>query len=234
MARMIFMQGMFLAGLVLLAVPASAKDTTVLKTEKEKVNYAIGVNIINVLKQQGVEIDLDLVLQGMKDAHGSGKTLLSDEELRKAVEQYHVAVRQKWAANQAKTALDNKQKGEAFLSENKKKEGVVTLESGLQYRVIKTGDGKKPSDEDTVVCQLKGKFLNGNEFENTILAKKPANLKVSGAIPGMREALKLMPVGSTWQLFIPSALAYGERGKSGSAIGPNAMLLYEVELLAVK
>lgn len=234
MVRMMLMQLIAALMVFSLAVPASAEDATVLKTEKEKVNYAIGVNMINVLKQQGVEVDLNLVIQGMQDAHNKGKILLSDEELRKGVEQYHVAVRQKWAANQAKTALENKQEGEAFLSENKKKEGVVTLESGLQYRVIKTGDGKKPSDDDAVVCQLKGKFLNGNEFENTILAKKPANIKVSGAIPGMREALKLMPVGSTWQLFVPSALAYGERGKSGSAIGPNAVLLYEVELLAVK
>jgi len=228
------MQWVAVAGLVFLAMPASAGDATVLKTEKDKVNYAIGVNMINVLKQQGLEIDLDLVLQGMKDAHNKGKILLSDEELRKAVEQYHVAVRQKWASNQAKTALDNKQEGEAFLAKNKKKEGVVTLESGLQYRVTKTGDGKKPTDNDTVVCQLQGTFLNGNEFENTILGRKPAVLKVSGAIPGMQEALKLMPVGSKWQLFVPSALAYGERGKTGSAIGPNAMLIYEVELLAVK
>jgi FKBP-type peptidyl-prolyl cis-trans isomerase len=219
-------------GLLLLATQVHAGEQPLLKTDKDKVNYAVGVNIINSIKQQGVEIDLDLVLQGMKDASSGGKLLLDDEELRKAIEQYQVAVRQKRAQMTAKAAEENKKAGEAFLAENKKKEGVITLPSGLQYKILKTGDGKKPTDADTVECQYRGTFVDGTEFDNSVRTGKPATVKVTAVIPGWREALKLMPTGSKWQLFIPSQLAYGERGSG--RIGPNATLIFEVELLAIK
>jgi FKBP-type peptidyl-prolyl cis-trans isomerase FklB len=137
-------------------------------------------------------------------------------------------------ANAIKNIGDaNKKAGEAFLAENTKKEGVVTLPSGLQYKIIKKGDGKKPGDDDMVECNYSGRLLDGTEFDSSVRIGKPAVFKVGGVIPGWQEALKLMPVGSKWQLFIPGDLAYGPRG-AGRDIGPNATLVFEVELLSVK
>jgi FKBP-type peptidyl-prolyl cis-trans isomerase FklB len=219
-------------GAILLAATVYAAEQPELKTDKDKVNYAIGVNIIGNLKLQGVEIDLDLVMKGMKDANSGGKLLLSDEEIRNGIDKYQTAVRQKRTQMTARTAEDNKKEGEAFLAENKKKEGVVTLPSGLQYKVLKAGDGKKPTAADTVECNYRGTFVNGTEFDSSYRAGKPAAFKVTGVIPGWTEALKLMPVGSKWQLFVPYQLAYGEKGSG--RIGPNATLIFEVELVAIK
>ena len=219
-------------GTVLFAAQGYAAESRELKENKDKVNYAIGVNIIGNIKQQGIDIDLDLVIQGMKDAHSGGKLLLTDDELRKAISQYHVAARQKRSQVGSKVAEENKHAGEAFLAENAKMEGVVVLPSGLQYKILKTGDGKKPTDTDTVECQYRGTLINGAEFDSSYRTGKPATLKMSAVIPGWREALKLMPAGSKWQLFVPSQLAYGARGSG--RIGPNATLIFEVELLAVK
>uniref|UniRef100_A0A831UBI3 Peptidyl-prolyl cis-trans isomerase n=1 Tax=Geobacter metallireducens TaxID=28232 RepID=A0A831UBI3_GEOME len=223
---------MTVMGLVL-ATKISAEEPPVLKTAKDKVNYAIGVNIVGNIKQQGVDVDLDLVTKGMKDAYSGGKLLLTDDEVRKGIDQYQTAVRQKRAQMTAKAAEDNKKEGEAFLAANGKKEGVITLPSGLQYKVIKQGDGRKPTDADTVECHYRGTLVNGKEFDSSYRTGKPAAFRVNGVIPGWSEALKLMPVGSTWQLFVPSRLAYGERG-AGGTIGPNAALIFEVELLAIK
>ena len=220
-------------GVVLLAVQTHAEETTVLKTDKERTNYSIGANIIGSIKQQGVEIDLDLVIKGMKDAYSGGKMLLSEEEIRTGIDKYQIAVKQKRSLMLAKASEENKKEGEAYLAENKQKEGVMTLPSGLQYKILKTGDGKKPSDTDTVECNYRGTFVNGTEFDSSQRAGKPATFKVNGVIPGWREALKMMPVGSTWQLVVPSALAYGDRG-AGGKIGPNATLIFEVELVAIK
>jgi FKBP-type peptidyl-prolyl cis-trans isomerase FklB len=219
-------------GAILLAATVYAAEQPELKTDKDKVNYAIGVNIIGNLKLQGVEIDLDLVMKGMKDANSGGKLLLSDEEIRNGIDKYQTAVRQKRTQITAKAAEDNKKEGTAFLEENKKKDGVVTLPSGLQYKVLKAGEGKKPTNADTVECNYRGTLINGTEFDSSYRTGKPAAFKVSGVIPGWTEALKLMPVGSKWQLFIPSQIAYGERGSG--RIGPNATLIFEVELVAIK
>jgi FKBP-type peptidyl-prolyl cis-trans isomerase FklB len=129
-------------------------------------------------------------------------------------------------------AADNKKEGDAFLAENMKKEGVMALPSGLQYKILKAGSGKMPTDADTVECNYRGTFINGTEFDSSYRTGKPATLKVKGVIPGWQEALKLMPVGSKWQLFIPPQLAYGERGSG--PIGPNATLIFDLELLAIK
>ncbi|MFH0822636.1 MAG: FKBP-type peptidyl-prolyl cis-trans isomerase [Pseudomonadota bacterium] len=215
------------------AAPSESGQPLELKTQQDKVNYAIGVNLIGNFKQQGIEIDLDLVIKGMQDALSGGKLLLSNEEIRKSISLYQTEVRQEQAKARVAAAEGNKKEGETFLAENKKKEGVVTLPSGLQYQVLKVGEGRKPTDEDTVECHYRGALINGTEFDGSHRTGRPATFKVSGVIPGWREALKLMPVGSTWQLFIPPKLAYGERG-TGGHIGPNATLVFEVELLGIK
>ena len=143
-------------------------ESSVLKTQKDQMNYAIGVNLIGNFKKQGVDIDLNQVIKGMQDAFSGEKLLMSDDEIRKAIIQYQAEVRRMQAEIRALTAEDNKKEGDAFLAENKKKDGVITLPSGLQYRIIKPGDGKKPIDTDTVECHYRGKHINGNEFDSSL------------------------------------------------------------------
>lgn len=215
------------------APPDKAEATSPLKTQKDQVNYAIGVSVISNFKKQGVDLDLNLVIKGMQDAFAGEKLLMSDGELGRALTLYYAEVRRMQAKTMAVAAEENKKEGEAFLAENKKKEGVVTLPSGLQYRVIQEGDGKKPTAADTVEVQYRGTLINGNEFDSSYRTGHPAIFKVKEVIPGWQEALQRMPVGSTWQIFVPSSLAYGEKGASGS-IGPNAVLVFEIKLLAIK
>ena len=220
---------------VLLAAQAYAGESPVIKSEKDRVNYGIGVNVVRNFKQQGIEVDLDMVYQGMKDALSGGKLLMTEADLRKTMVAYQTELRQKQARARQTALVENKKAGDAFLVQNKTKEGVVTLPSGLQYKILKAGQGRKPSDADTVECDYRGTFISGTEFDSTYGTGQPATFKVQegGGIPGWREALKLMPVGSKWQLFLPAALAFGERG-AGNGIEPNATLIFELELLAIK
>jgi FKBP-type peptidyl-prolyl cis-trans isomerase len=216
-----------------LAARVGAEEATDLQTQKDKINYGIGVSVLRNFKQQGIEPDLEFVIKGMRDAQAGGKLLMTEEELRTTLDAYQSELKQKHAQAMKTAAVENKKEGDAFLAANKKKEGVVTLPSGLQYKILKAGDGKKPTGNDTVECNYRGTLINGTEFDSSYRTGKPAAFKVTGVIPGWTEALKLMPVGSKWQLFIPPNLAYGERG-AGLAIGPNATLIFEVELLAIK
>ncbi|RQW76849.1 MAG: FKBP-type peptidyl-prolyl cis-trans isomerase [Geobacter sp.] len=232
-----FLIFMIVLGVVLQAAQVVAVEPQALKSQKDQVNYAIGVNLANNLKQQVVQIDQDLLIKGMKDAFAGGELLLTDDELRKSISHYQKAVRQKQglAAKARMTAAEeNRKAGDAFLAENRKKEGVVTLPSGLQYRILKAGDGKRPSGSDSVECNYRATLVNGTEIDSTLRTGKPATFKVNdGAFQGRSEALRLMSVGSKWQIFIPPQLAFGERGR-GKDIGPNETLIYEVELLAIK
>jgi len=225
---------MALLAVVLAAVQVSAEEKPVLKNDKDKVNYGIGVTVVRNFKQQGVDIDLDMVFLGMKDAFSGGKLLMTEESLRKTMMTYQTELRQKQARARQMALVENKKTGDAFLAQNKLKEGVVTLPSGLQYKVLKAGNGRKPTDADTVECRYRGTFINGSEFDSTYDGE-PATFTVQegGGIPGWREALKLMPVGSKWQLFLPAELAFGERG-TGRGIEPNATVIFELELLAIK
>jgi FKBP-type peptidyl-prolyl cis-trans isomerase FklB len=219
--------------ILFLAASVSAAENIQLKSQKDKVSYAIGTNIGNNVKQLPMEIDLDILFKGFKDAVSGGKLLLSEEEMRTAM----TAFQKEMAAKQAETMKSqgekNKKEGEAFLAENKKKEGVKTLASGLQYKVIKEGNGKTPKAADKVSTHYQGTLIDGSEFDSSYKRGEPATFPVNGVIPGWTEALQLMKVGSKWQLFVPSKLAYGERG-AGPKIGPNAVLIFTIELLAIK
>ena len=223
-------QGLALLGVVLLTAQC-AQEPTELKTEKDKVNYGIGVSVGKNFKQQGVEVDVNMVVKGMKDELSGKKLLLSEDELRKTMTAYQQELRQKQMQERKVAALDKKKEGDAFLAENKKKEGVVTLPSGLQYKILKAGEGKKPTADDTVEVNYRGTFIDGKEFDSSGAGTR--TFKVNEVIPGWREALQLMPVGSKWQLVVPPELAYGEQGL-GQVIMPNTTLIFEVELVGIK
>jgi FKBP-type peptidyl-prolyl cis-trans isomerase len=210
--------------------PATASP---LKTDKDKQSYGVGVQLGSILKAQGVNVDAALVLQGMKDALAGGKLLMTDDELRATMTALQEQVNQREEAQKAAAAITNKQQGDAFLAANKSKEGVVTLPSGLQYKIIKAADGKKPTEDDTVLCQYRGTLLDGTEFDSSYKTGMPATFLVKGLIPGFKEALEQMNVGATWQFFIPAELAYGETG-AGDVVGPNATLIFQVELIGVQ
>ena len=210
-----------------------------LKTQKDKVSYAIGMNIgagvAAKLKQQPVDVDQAVLLRGMKDALAGGKTLLTQEEERTVLTQLSLEERKKQEDHMKVAADANKKEGEEFLTANKTKDGVVTLPSGLQYKILTAGTGPKPTAADTVNCNYRGTLINGTEFDSSYKRGQPASFPVSGVIKGWTEALQLMPVGSKWQLFVPSDLGYGDRGADPrSGIGPGATLIFEVELLSIQ
>jgi FKBP-type peptidyl-prolyl cis-trans isomerase len=222
---------MAVVGVGLLAAQAGAEEAFVFKTQKDKVSYGIGADMGRNLKRQGIDVDVDLLVKGLRDAFSGEKLLMTDNDLRKTIEALQADLMRKQRATRI-AAVNNKEKGEVFLAENKTKEGVVTLPSGLQYKILRAGEGKKPTDADTVECHYRGTLIDGTEFDSSYRAGQPATFKVAGVIPGWKEALKLMPVGSKWQLFIPPQLAYGARGLG--EIGPNATLIFEIEILAIK
>jgi FKBP-type peptidyl-prolyl cis-trans isomerase len=205
----------------------------VLKTDKDKVSYALGMNLGANLKRDSVDIDPTIFLRALKDTVGGGKTLLTESEARAALTQLQTAIRGKQMEKMKFAGEANKKEGDSFLAANKTKEGIITLPSGLEYKVLTQGTGPKPAATDTVVCNYRGTLVNGTEFDSSYKRGQPATFPVNGVIKGWTEALQLMPVGSKWQLFLPAELAYGERGPSPE-IGPNATLIFEVELLSIQ
>jgi len=219
--------------LTLAAGQLSAQKATTLKTQKDTVSYSIGVDIGKKMKSQSLDVNADLVGKGIRDALSGSVLVLTDKQMHDALMSFQQEMMAKQAENMKKVGEKNKKEGEAFLAENKKKPGVVTLPSGLQYKVIKEGTGKMPTAKDTVTTHYRGTLINGKVFDSSYDRGEPATFPVGGVIKGWTEALQLMKVGSKWQLFIPSELAYGERG-TGQDIGPNATLIFDVELLDVK
>jgi len=218
---------------VLACGSAGAQDKPSLKDQKEKISYIIGMDIGMNFKKQSVDIDPDLVARGIKDGVSGAKPLLSEQEAREVMASFEKEMRAKQEAAQKVAGEKNKKQGEAFLAENKKKEGIKTLPSGLQYKVIKAGTGKKPAATDTVTTHYKGTLIDGTEFDSSYKRGKPATFPVGGVIPGWTEALQLMEEGAKWQLFIPPNLAYAERG-AGQVIGPHTTLIFEVELISIQ
>jgi FKBP-type peptidyl-prolyl cis-trans isomerase FklB len=212
---------------------AKTQTPLALKTQKDKFSYALGMNLGANLHKQSVPVDPNIMARGLKDALAGGKTLLTEEEARAAITAVQNDMREKQQAKMQAAGDANKKEGEAFLADNKSKEGVVALPSGLQYRVLKEGNGPKPTATDSVVCNYRGTLINGTEFDSSTKHGGPATFPVNGVIKGWTEALQLMPVGSKWQLFVPSDLAYAERGAGGD-IGPNASLIFEVELVSIQ
>jgi FKBP-type peptidyl-prolyl cis-trans isomerase FklB len=210
-----------------------AKDKKpTLETQKQKVSYSIGIDIGNNFKHSEIDIDLEALAQGVKDAISDSTPMLTEQQREEVMRQFQQEMIAKRNENARKAGEKNKLEGETFLAENAKKEGVITLPSGLQYKILKQGDGKKPQLTDEVTTNYRGTLINGTEFDSSYKRGEPASFQVNGVIAGWTEALQLMPVGSKWQLFIPSHLAYGERG-AGGAIGPNATLIFEIELLSI-
>jgi FKBP-type peptidyl-prolyl cis-trans isomerase FklB len=225
--------------------PAAKPGTTVakkpttptvltLKTQKDKASYAIGLNIGKSMHKDSVDVDPNILLRGMKDGLAGAKPLLTDEEAKAAMVALQADLRKKGEEKMLVQGEANKKQGDTFLAENKTKDGVVTLPSGLQYKILKEGTGPKPTATDTVVCNYKGTLLDNTEFDSSYKRGQPATFPVSGVIKGWTEALQLMPVGSKWELFVPADLAYGARGGPGGGIGPNATLVFEVELMSIQ
>jgi FKBP-type peptidyl-prolyl cis-trans isomerase FklB len=218
---------------VLIATIGLAQDKHELKDQKEKASYAIGLELGNSLKRGKMEVNTDKLLMGLKDGISGAKPLLTEEQVKETMTAVQKDMMEKQAAAQKELGTKNTAEGEKFLAENKKKEGVKTTASGLQYKVLKEGTGASPKETDTVITNYKGTLLDGTEFDSSYKRNEPATFPVNRVIKGWTEALQLMKPGSKYQLFIPSALAYGERG-AGKDIGPNAALIFEVELISIK
>jgi FKBP-type peptidyl-prolyl cis-trans isomerase FklB len=215
--------------------PTAAKNPAALtlSTEKDKVSYALGMNLGRNLRKDSLEIDTDILVKGVRDGLAGDKLLLTDAEAQAVLTQLQNNVRKIEQERAQAAGETNKKQGQEFLAANKSKEGVVALPSGLQYKILQQGTGPKPTPADTVVCNYRGTLIDNTEFDSSFKRGQPATFGVSQVIKGWTEALQLMPVGSKWQLFIPPDLAYGDRG-AGAQIGPNATLIFEVELLSIQ
>lgn len=212
------------------AAPAA---NSLLATDMDKLSYSIGADLGRNFKKQDISISPAAMTKGLQDGIAGGQLLMTEEQMREVLNNFQKDLMAKRTADFAKKADENKVKGEAFLNQNKSKDGVVTLPSGLQYKIITKGDGAKPSKDDTVTVEYTGTLINGEVFDTTDKTGKPATFKVTQVIPGWTEALQLMPAGSTWEVYVPAGLAYGPRSVGG-AIGPNEALIFKIHLISVK
>jgi FKBP-type peptidyl-prolyl cis-trans isomerase FklB len=203
-----------------------------LKDAKQRLSYSIGADIGGNFKRQEIDVDPKVLAIGLADAL-AGKTALTEAEIRETLTKFQTEMRGKMEAKRKTDGEKNLKDGEAFLAANAKKEGVKTLPSGLQYKVLKSGSGKTPKATDTVKTHYHGTLIDGTVFDSSVERGEPVEFPVNGVIPGWTEALQLMKEGDKWQLFVPAKLAYGERG-AGGKIGPNSTLIFEVELLSIE
>ena len=224
--------------LLMFVVGCAAEEAKVipevtLDTPKSRISYTIGVNIGQDFKTQKMDVDAEVLLMGLKDSLAGKELRLTDEEMVAEIQTFQEEMQAKMAAEMEKMVTKNQSEGEAFLVENAKKEGVVVTESGLQYKIIEVGDGDSPGAADVATVHYRGTLIDGTQFDSSYDRGQPATFPVGGVIAGWTEALQLMKPGAEWQLVIPAELAYGERG-AGQDIGPNATLIFDVELVSVE
>ena len=203
------------------------------QTDPQRMGYALGTNVGRTFKQQNFPVDIDSVIAGMRDAFTGGTLKMDDAKIAETLQKLQTTLQANAQAAQETATKKNADDGTAFFAKNGTAEGVVTTKTGLQYKVVTAGDGKKPTAEDTVKVHYRGTLLDGTEFDSSYARKEPVTFPVNAVIPGWTEALQLMPVGSKWQVFIPSDLGYGPGG-AGEKIGPNAALIFDVELLSIE
>jgi FKBP-type peptidyl-prolyl cis-trans isomerase FklB len=226
-------------GLGLMVTAAHAEDqktnstgsTNVFKNERERLSYAVGLGDGMNWKRMGIDLDLDTVVKGMKDGMGPGPALLTEQEMRETFKKANQELQAKTEQKKKIASEKNKKEGADFLAKNKTVPGVIPLPSGLQYTVLTQGSGDSPKADDTVVVNYRGTLIDGTEFDSTAKTGHPLSRPANGFIPGWTEALQLMKPGAKWKLFVPSNLAYGPRG-FGQSIGPDATLIFEVELVS--
>lgn len=215
------------------AVISPAFATPPLESKKDKISYAIGLQLGMQMESLEDQIDINTVILGLQDGQAGREAKLSETEMRTVMVEFQTEMQARQEAKMQVAGEKNAQEAAAFLAENKTKEGIVSLDSGVQYRILTKGSGPAPQLTDTVSVHYRGTLIDGQEFDSSYKRGEPAVFPVNGVIPGWTEALQKMPVGSKWQLFIPADSAYGNRG-AGPMIGPNAMLIFEVELLEIK
>jgi len=225
----------YLAAAILGCAPEqpAAEEEPKLDSQKDRISYTIGLNIGNDFVQQDLDIETELLLLGIEDALSGHEPRLSEEEMIAEIQAFQQQLQQQQMEKIQALAEENKVESEAFLKENAEKEGVVVRDSGLQYKVIEPGEGESPEVDSVVTVHYRGMLVDGTEFDSSYSRNEPATFPVNGVIPGWGEALPLMKEGAKWKLFIPADLAYGESG-AGEQIGPNAALIFEVELLSIE
>ncbi|MBA2655515.1 MAG: FKBP-type peptidyl-prolyl cis-trans isomerase [Tatlockia sp.] len=231
--RLVAAAVMSLAMSTTIAASAAATQATSLSTDTDKLSYSIGADLGKNFKKQGIDVNPAAMAQGLQDGMSGSQLLLTEQEMKDVLSKFQKDLMAKRTSEFNKKAEDNKAKGEAFLTQNKSKEGVVTLPSGLQYKIIQKGDGALPAKDDTVTVDYTGTLVDGQVFDTTENTGKSATFKVSQVIPGWTEILQMMPAGSTWEVYVPSNLAYGPRSVGGP-IGPNETLIFKIHLVSVK
>jgi FKBP-type peptidyl-prolyl cis-trans isomerase FklB len=220
--------------LLLISVDSMAEEKEVdLTSTRDKISYSIGTRIGKDFSRQQLDIDPAILTRGIKDAMDGNEMLMTEAQIQAVLRKFQQEQMAAKKVQMKAVGEKNAKEGAAFLAENAKKDGVVTLPSGLQYKILTNGSGKTPTPTDTVTVNYRGTLIDGREFDSSYKRGEPATFSVNGVIPGWTEALQLMKAGAKWQLFIPAELAYGERG-AGQAIGPNATLLFDVELISIK
>ncbi|WP_367605963.1 FKBP-type peptidyl-prolyl cis-trans isomerase N-terminal domain-containing protein [Legionella sp. W05-934-2] len=218
---------------VALSTAAYASEQVMLNSEMDKVSYSIGADLGQKFKQQNIKINPEALAAGLKDGLSGGNLQLNDEQMKQVMTAFQKSLIAKRTQEYKQQALENKAKGEAFLEKNKQDQGVVELPSGLQYKILTKGSGAKPSKDDIVKVEYTGRLIDGKVFDSSEKLGKPAEFKVSQVIPGWVEALQLMPSGSTWEVYVPAKLAYGERSVGGM-IGPNETLIFKIHLISIE
>jgi FKBP-type peptidyl-prolyl cis-trans isomerase len=221
-------------GMAFLTVAVAAQGAPDLNTQKEKFSYALGMQMGADFRKQVLDLDLATFTKGLEQAFNGDKTMLTEEEMRTVIAYAKEEYQRQQAALREEKAEENLKEGEKFLAENKTKEGVISLPTGLQYKILQHGRGETPKTHQHVICNYRGTLLDGTEFDNSNRHNGPSTFPLKGVLEGWREALLMMPVGSKWQLFVPPDLAYGKAGVPSMKVPPNATLIFELELVSVK